>query len=87
MGISKITRNYQITLPKDVRKIVWLKQGDEVMLRIEDGNIIITKSAKDPIMATAGIWGDIGETGAEYQKRIRKGWSRRLKKIYGSTGY
>ena len=45
MGISKITRNYQITLPKDVRSIAGLKEGDEVMFVIEDGKILITKSS------------------------------------------
>jgi len=27
------------------------------------------------------------ETGEEYQRRIRKGWSRRMKRLYGDTGY
>ena len=40
-----------------------------------------TKLNKDSISATAGIWGDIGKTGAEYQRRIREGWSKRLKKL------
>ena len=87
MGISKVTRNYQITLPKDIRKIVGIKEGDEVVITIDDGSIKIFKADKDIIAKTAGIWGDIKETGAEYQKRIRKGWSRRLKKIYGSNRY
>ncbi len=85
MGISKITRNYQLTLPKDVRKIVGLREGDEVMLTVENGKITITKSVGDSIRATAGIWKDMKETGEEYQRKIRKGWSRRLKRIYESN--
>ncbi len=81
MGISKITRNYQITLPKDVRKIVGLKEGDEVMLTVEEGKITIIKSTEDHIMAAAGIWKGIKETGAEYQKRIRQSWKRRQKRL------
>lgn len=42
------------------------------------------KIEKDPILAAAGIWKDMKETGAEYQKRMRKGWSRRLKKQYAA---
>ena len=81
MGISKITRNYQITLPKDVRKVVGLREGDEVVFTIEDGKVVIVKSAEDPIMAAAGIWQDKKETGAEYQKRIRMQWKKRQKKL------
>ncbi len=81
MGISKITRNYQITLPKDVRSIAGLKEGDEVMFVIEDGKILITKSSDNSIMDAAGIWKGVKETGAEYQKRIRQQWKKRQKKL------
>ena len=84
MGISKITRNYQLTLPKDVRKIVGLREGDEVMLTVENGKITITKSVGDSIRATAGIWKDMKETGIEYENRIRKGWSKRLQREYAT---
>ncbi len=84
MGITKITRNYQITLPKDIRKMISLKEGDEIMFIVEDDKVSLTKVENDVIRRTAGIWGDIGETGAEYQKRIRKGWSRRLRKQHAT---
>ena len=87
MGISKITRNYQITLPKDVRRIAGLKEGDEVVLTIENHSIKLSKIDGDIIAKTAGIWKNAEETGTEYQKRIRKGWSRRMKRLYGNNRY
>ena len=84
MGISKITRNFQVTLPKDVRKIIGVKEGDEVMFVVDGARVNLTKAEDDIIQRTAGIWGDIGETGEEYQRRIRKGWSKRLKKQYAT---
>jgi len=81
MGISKITRNYQITLPKDVRRVAGLKEGDEVTILIEGDKIIITKSDINPIMAAAGAWKGIKETGEEYQKRVRSEWKKREKKL------
>ena len=84
MGISKITRNCQITLPKDVRKVIGLKEGDEVVFIIDGDKVRLVKSDEDIIKRTAGIWGDIGMTGQEYQRRIRKGWSRRLRKQYAA---
>ncbi|MBS3081686.1 AbrB/MazE/SpoVT family DNA-binding domain-containing protein [Candidatus Pacearchaeota archaeon] len=81
MGISKITRNYQITLPKDVRRVAGLKEGDEVTILIEGDKIIITKSDINPIMAAAGAWKGIKETGEEYQKRVRSEWKKREKRL------
>ncbi len=84
MGIAKITRNYQVTLPKDIRKMISLKEGDEIMFSIEDNRVNIMKVEDDIINRTAGIWKDMKETGAEYQRKIRKSWSRRLKKQYAT---
>ncbi len=81
MGIAKITRNYQITLPKDVRKIISLKEGDEVMFIVEDDKVLLTKSKEDPMLAAAGIWKNMKETGAEYQKRMRGQWKKRQKRL------
>ena len=81
MGISKITRNYQITLPKDVRRIAGLKEGDEVTILFEDNKITIIKSEINPIIAAAGAWKGIKETGEEYQKRARSEWKKREKRL------
>jgi AbrB family looped-hinge helix DNA binding protein len=84
MGISKITRNYQVTLPKDVRELKNLKEGDRVIFAIEGDKIDIVKFDKATIRATAGLWKGMKETGVEYQRRLRKGWSKRLEREYGA---
>ena len=81
MGISKITRNCQITIPKDVRMAAGFNEGDEVFAVAEEGKIILQKMEKDPIMAAAGIWKNMKETGEQYQKRIRGEWKKRQKQL------
>lgn len=81
MGIAKITRNFQITLPKDVRKVVDVKEGDEVLFVIADNKVFFVKSKEDPIMAAAGILKGTKETGAEYQRKMRQQWRKRQKKL------
>jgi AbrB family looped-hinge helix DNA binding protein len=81
MGISKITRNFQITLPKDVRIIKKLEEGDAVVFAIEGNDVILEKVEEDPIMASAGIWKNFKETGAQYQKRLRGQWKKRQKQL------
>lgn len=44
MGITKVTRNYQITIPSDIRKKLGIKVGDVLVIEIEDGKAVIKKS-------------------------------------------
>lgn len=80
MGISKITRNFQVTLPKDVRSVVKVKEGDSIIFTFEEDKVVIQKMSEDPVMAAAGIWKNTKETGAGYQKRIREQWKKRMNK-------
>ena len=43
MPITKVTRNYQITLPAEIRKALDIKEGEYLEVGIEEGNIIIKK--------------------------------------------
>lgn len=77
MGISKITRNFQVTLPRDVREFKNFHVGDTVFFVVEGDRIGIMKQEKDVIRETAGIWSDLKETGIAYERRLRKGWQKR----------
>ncbi len=77
MGISKITRNFQITLPKDVRELKNFHVGEKLMFVVEEDKIGILKLDNDIIKQTAGLWSDINETGQEYERRVRKDWEKR----------
>jgi len=76
MGISRITRNFQITIPKDVRELTGLKEGDEMMLTVENDAIRIRRR-QEVLNATAGLWKGMNETGLQYQRRMRKQWKNR----------
>ncbi|HIH15295.1 MAG TPA: AbrB/MazE/SpoVT family DNA-binding domain-containing protein [Nanoarchaeota archaeon] len=77
MGISIITRNYQLTLPKDVREMKNFKRGDKVLFVVQEDIIQIKKVSKNLIQETAGLWKGLEKTGIEYQKDVRKGWKKR----------
>ena len=77
MGISIITRNYQLTLPKDVRETKNFKRGDKVLFVVQEDIIQIKKVSKNLIQETAGLWKGLEKTGIEYQKDVRKGWKKR----------
>ena len=77
MGIAKITRNYQVTLPKDVRTLKKLEEGDTIIFALEGNRVDIVKLDRDIITSTAGLWRGTKETGLEYTKRIRRDWKKR----------
>ncbi len=77
MGISKITRNFQVTLPKDIREVKNLHVGDRVLFVVEGNRIDLVRLDRGVIKAAAGLWVGEKETGVEYQRRVRKGWQKR----------
>lgn len=81
MGIAKVTRNYQVTIPQDVRTIQGIEIGDTVLFALEGSKVDFLKiEREDLIKSVAGIWTS-KETGFEYTKRIRKDWEKRRKRL------
>ena len=72
MGVSKITRNFQVTVPKDVRELKDLKEGDELIFMIEEGDVKLVKKEEDILEKTKGLWKDMDEGAVEFQKRLRE---------------
>ncbi len=77
MSLSKITRNFQVTLPRDVREMKDFNVGDKVIFVLEGERVELIKANKDVIRSAAGLWAETKETGLEYESRLRKGWRKR----------
>ncbi len=43
MKAGKLTVKHQVTIPRDVRRALGLKAGDQVIFEIEDGRAVVTK--------------------------------------------
>ncbi len=76
---AKITSKYQITLPKDIRKRLDLKRGDEVIFEDKDHEVIVkTEKKMDPVESIVGIL-----EGENLQKLKSKAASRLLARKLG----
>jgi AbrB family looped-hinge helix DNA binding protein len=53
MGV--VTRKGQVTLPAEVRHSLGLKQGDRVIFRLQDDQVLV-KRTESVVSATAGIF-------------------------------
>ena len=80
MGVSKMTRNFQVTIPQDVRHVKRLKEGDRVLFAIDGEKVELHKVDEDTVSAAAGLWKGLPESGVRYERRVRRGWTKRLRR-------
>ena len=81
MAISKITRNYQITIPKEIREDVNLRIGDSIYLFAENEDIKISKNLINIVRKSFGIWKEIKGDSVEYVNKIRNESEKRRKRL------
>ncbi|MBS3170003.1 AbrB/MazE/SpoVT family DNA-binding domain-containing protein [Candidatus Woesearchaeota archaeon] len=83
MGIAKVTRNYQVTIPRDVRVVQDINIGDTVFFSIEGGRIDFFKMKRESLLKeTAGIWnGLIKEDSVQYVTKTRQSWKKRAQRV------
>lgn len=43
LGVSKVTRKYQATIPKAVRELLGIEEGDLLVFELENNRIYIRK--------------------------------------------
>ncbi|RLF90477.1 AbrB family transcriptional regulator [Thermococci archaeon] len=43
MGVTKVTRNYQITIPAEIRRALGIKEGELLEVYLEGDKIIIRR--------------------------------------------
>ncbi len=81
MGTTKVTRNYQITIPSDVRESLEIKVGDKIIILPGKDNAVIKKVRKDALERAFGAWSPSREPGAAYVRKIRSEEEKRLKRL------
>jgi Regulators of stationary/sporulation gene expression len=47
VAVVRVTRNYQITIPAEVRRRLGIKAGDRVVVEVEGDKIVIRKAGGD----------------------------------------
>lgn len=81
----------QIVIPVEARKKLDIKEGDVLIVNVEEGGRLVMKASrkgrkkKGIVEETAGLLTDLEMNGVEYVENIRKGSGRRLDNI--ESGY
>ena len=84
MGLTKVTRNYQITLPHDIRESEHIRIGDKFIIVKEGDQIVLRRVDEDIIEKCFGAWKTKG-SGVAYTKRLRAEWKQRQSRSPGKT--
>jgi AbrB family looped-hinge helix DNA binding protein len=73
---TRVTRKYQVTIPKEVRKKVGVEVGDELKVMDKGELIVLQKAGKAKSLLTfAGCWKGYPEDPEELMRDIRRLWS------------
>ncbi len=72
MARSKITRNYQITIPAEFRETLGIKEGDTVDILLEGDRLVIMPLKRERITFKAGRKFTIEELEKEVEKAFEE---------------
>jgi len=72
MPIRKLTRNYQLTIPAEIRKALGLDIGDYVEIEKEDDKIVLKKIKKERKTVRLGKDLDVEQIEEEIEKGIEE---------------
>ncbi len=82
MAVTKVTRNFQITLPKEVREGTNIKIGDTVRVDLDRGEIKVKKLSREEIIERVfGSWKGMKEDSVVYVRKMRAESERRMKRL------
>lgn len=82
MALTKVTRNFQITIPEKVRQKMEIKIGDKIAIEEADFGFRLHKLKKAKLEDFINIVKfEEGIPGTELQKRWRKEFEKREKKL------
>lgn len=73
MASVQITRNYQITLSRDIRRKIPVKIGEKMIAEVKGETIILKKMKKNSVEEAFGCWGS-GKSGIDTVDELRASW-------------
>lgn len=78
LAIVTVTRNAQVTIPKKIREVLGIREGDRVTIRVEGERVVLEKVTED-------IWLDctdfLPEDFERVLEKLRKNSRERFKRL------
>ena len=78
---SKVTRNYQITIPRDIRRRENIRVGDVVVFVPTEKGVEMKKASRSILDDTFGMWKGMKASSVSHVRRLRGEAERREKRL------
>lgn len=76
--IGTVSTKGQVTVPKDIREALHIRAGDKLVFDLEGGDrALMRKAEPQRLTDILDRLGAAKETGVEFQRRLRREWTRR----------
>lgn len=74
----KVSKRNQITIPAEVRKKLNIKPGDQLLVYVQDGRIVMIPEPENIVTHLRGLHSDVweGVDAQKYINREREAWRR-----------
>lgn len=56
MAVSRVTRNFQVTVPREIRELAGIKEGDTLLFVKEGDEILLKRINKELLSKGFGLW-------------------------------
>jgi len=79
-----VGRRFTLVIPKGVRRVVGLREGQRALVRAEAGRIIVEALPTNPYDALAEALGDIQYSEVKHEKKAEE-WLRKVARVRHSN--
>ena len=76
IGVSTVTSKGQVTIPKDIRDKLDVKEGDKIIFQANGNQITIKKVPRDKLSDILLRATPLPEPSLTHQRRLRGEWNR-----------
>ncbi len=77
VSVSSVTTKGQVTIPKEIREALGIREGDKIVFVIEGERAVIRKAAGEKLSEILSRQKPWAEAGLAFQKRLREEWGSR----------
>ncbi len=74
VSVSSVTSKGQVTIPKDIRDTLGIREGDKVIFLMDGDQAVIRKVNDEKLSDILSRQKPWPESGVEYQRRLRDEW-------------
>lgn len=74
VGVGTLTSKGQITIPKEIRDILGVIEGDRLIFLVEEDRVTMRKITSEKLSDVLSRQKPWHETGLEFQRKLRGEW-------------